>query len=261
MDGNHQMTQKYIFADTEAAATKDDKRFSVARVLPLAVLGLGTIALFALDLDEYLTFKSLHDHRLLLEEFIAAHMALAPLIFAAVYVAVVAFSLPGGALMSIIGGFLFGTILGSALVVLSATFGAVAVFLAAKTALGDALRSRAGPWLEKLEAGFQENAFNYMLVLRLVPLFPFFVVNLVPAFLGVRLRTYAVSTLIGIIPGSFVFASVGAGLGSISASGAEFTPAGILTPEIVVALVGLAVLSLLPVAYKRFRARRATTAE
>ena len=261
MDGNHQMAQKNISAATVAAAKRDDKGFSVTRVLPVVVLGLGTIAFFAVGLDEHLTFKSLHDHRMLLEDYIAAHMTLAPLIFIALYAVVVAFSLPGGALMSISGGFLFGTILGTAFVVFAATFGAVAVFVAAKTALGDALRRRAGPWLKKLEAGFQENAFHYMLVLRLVPLFPFFVVNLVPAFLGVRLRTYAVSTFFGIIPGSFVFASVGAGLGSIFASGAEFTPAGILTPEIITALVGLAALSLLPVAYKRFRARRAATGE
>ena len=128
----------------------------------------------------------------------------------------------------------------------------------AKTALGDALRDRAGPWLKKLEAGFHENALSYLLVLRLIPLFPFFVVNLVPAFLGVRLRTYVIGTVVGIIPGSFVFASVGAGLGSLfdMTMGNELELSGILTPEIVTALVGLALLSLLPVAYKKYKARQ-----
>ena len=106
-----------------------------------------------------------------------------------------------------------------------------------------------------MESGFRENALNYLLVLRLIPLFPFFVVNLVPAFLGVSLRIYVLGTLVGIIPGSFVYATVGAGLGSIFDSGEEFSLKGILTPEIVTALVGLAILAIVPVIYKKFRAR------
>lgn len=240
------------------AATADGPaRFSMKRWLPLAVLGLGAIAFFASGLDGYITFKSLHENRMVLEGFIADHMVLAPVVFIMVYAAVTAFSLPGGAVMTIAGGFLFGTAFGTAFVVLSATLGAVTVFLAAKSALGEQLRAKAGPWLQKFETGFQKNAFNYLLVLRLIPLFPFFVVNLVPAFLGVRLRTYAAATFIGIIPGTYVYASVGTGLGSIFASGGEFSLAGILTPAVVIALVGLAVLSFLPAAYKTIRARRA----
>ena len=113
-----------------------------------------------------------------------------------------------------------------------------------------------GPWLGRLESGFQRNAFNYLLVLRLIPLFPFFVVNLVPAFLGVRLATYVAATFIGIIPATFVFSSVGAGLDSLFDSGREFSAAGILTPEIILALAGLAVLALLPVAYRKYKSRR-----
>ncbi len=141
--------------------------------------------------------------------------------------------------------------------VLGATPGAAALSLVAKTSFGDARRAKAGPWLKKMEAGFQDDAFSYMLVLRLVPLFPFFVVNLVPALLGGRLRTYVVATFVGIIPGAFVFASVGAGLGSVFDSMEEFSPASALTPEVITALVGLAVLSLIPVAYKKLKARRA----
>jgi hypothetical protein len=107
-----------------------------------------------------------------------------------------------------------------------------------------------------MEDGFRDDALNYLLVLRLIPLFPFWIVNLVPAFLGVPQRTYVLGTLIGIIPGSFVFASVGAGLGSVLDSGQEFSPSSVLTPQIVIALVGLAVLALLPVAYRKWRARR-----
>lgn len=107
-----------------------------------------------------------------------------------------------------------------------------------------------------MESGFRENAFSYLLVLRLIPIFPFFVVNLVPAFLGVGLRTYVVATFLGIIPGSYVYALVGAGLGSVFEQGGDVTLGGVFTPEVIGALVGLSLLSLLPVAYKRWRGRR-----
>ena len=153
------------------------------------------------------------------------------------------------------GGFLFSFLIRTIYVVAAATLGATGIFLAARSALGPSLRSRAGPWLRGMEEGFNENALSYLLVLRLVPLFPFFVVNLVPAFLGVGLRTFVIGTFIGIIPGTFVFTSVGAGLGSIFDSGDSFSPSAALTPEAIAALIGLAVLSLVPVLYKRIKAR------
>jgi len=159
--------------------------------------------------------------------------------------------------LTITGGFLFGSIVATVLVVVAATLGATLVFLIARSALGDPLRARAGPFLQRMEAGFQEDAFNYLLVLRLIPIFPFWIVNLVPAFLGVPLRTYVLGTSIGIIPGSFVFASVGAGLGSVLDSGQAFSPASVLTPQVVIALVGLALLALLPVAYRKWKGRGA----
>ena len=110
--------------------------------------------------------------------------------------------------------------------------------------------------MQKCEAGFQENALSYLLFLRLVPLFPFFVVNLVPAFLGVSVRTYVIATFFGIIPGTMVFSLAGGGLGSALDAGGEFRVSAALTPEIVAALVGLAVLALSPVVYKRVRARK-----
>ena len=155
--------------------------------------------------------------------------------------------------MTIAGGFLFGQTLGTVYVVFAATVGATILFIAAKTAFGDLLRARAGPFLQRMETGFRENALSYLLVLRLIPAFPFFIVNLVPAFLGVPVGIYIVATFIGIIPGTFVYALVGAGLGSIFDSGEDFTAASILTTEIIAALAGLAILALLPVAYKRWR--------
>ena len=166
---------------------------------------------------------------------------------------VVALSVPGGALMTLAGGFLFGAFWGTALVVIAATAGATVVFLIARYVLGDVMRRKAGPFLQRMEAGFQENALSYLLVLRLVPAFPFWTVNLAPALLGVRLPVYVLATAVGIVPGTFVFASFGAGLGAIFDAGGEVSLRGVLTPEIVAGLVGLAVLALLPVAVKRLK--------
>ena len=243
-------------SDAPSIETEKDGS-SVQKFIPLGVLAAGIAAFFAFGLDQYVSFEALREHRDVLANFVATNPLVAPLAFMAIYAVVVAFSLPGGAVMTMAGGFLFGTVLGTAWVVLSATLGATILFVIAKTSLGDLLRRKAGPWLKKMENGFKENPLSYLLVLRLIPLFPFFVVNLVPAFLGVRLRTYVIGTLLGIIPGSFVFATVGAGFGSIFDANEAFTATGILTPEIVTALVGLSVLSLLPVAYKKIKARPA----
>jgi len=222
----------------------------------LGALAIAAGLIFWFDLDRYLTFTALRENRGLLVDFVEQRMLLAVLTYLAVYALATAVSLPGGALLSIAGGFLFGPWLGTLWIVIAATIGATAIFLIARTALGDPLRHRAGPALARMEAGFDENAFSYLLTLRLIPLFPFFLVNLVPAFLGVTWRTYVVATLIGVIPGAFVFASSGVGLGSVFDSAQVFSVQSVITPEILVALTGLGLLSLLPVVYKRFRARR-----
>jgi uncharacterized membrane protein YdjX (TVP38/TMEM64 family) len=239
----------------ESGTRPPEARISLRRVWPLLVLALAIVAVFALGLDRYLTFGALREHREVLTALVARNTLLAALAFVVVYALAVALSVPGGAILTIAGGFMFGSILATVLVVFAATLGATFVFLIAKTALGDPLRTRAGPFLKRMEAGFQEDALNYLLVLRLIPIFPFWIINLVPAFLGVPLRTYVLGTFIGIIPGSFVFASVGAGIGSVLDSGREFSPTSVLTPQIVIALVGLALLALLPVVYRKLKAR------
>ncbi len=235
--------------------------FSIRRLLPLLLLALALIVALVLGLPDYVSLEALRENRVWLMAQVGEHRAGALALYALVYIAVAALSLPGAAILTMTAGFLFGQALGTLAAVLAAAAGATAVFLIAKTSLGDALRARAGPWLARMADGFKENAFSYLLVLRLIPLFPFFVVNLVPAFLGVPLRSYAAATLIGMIPGAFVYASVGAGLGRFFEAGREVSLDAVLTPEIVTALVGLAVLALLPIAYKklagaRVRARR-----
>lgn len=234
--------------------TKKKKQFSLKRLVPLILLVLGLILFFALGLDRYLTFASLRNNRGLLLAWVDRYGIYAVVTYILAYTAVAAFSLPGGAVMSITGGFLFGIVWGSVYIIIGATAGATVLFIVAKTSVGDYFRLKAGPWMRRMEEGFGENALSYLLVLRLVPLFPFFVVNLVPAFLGVSLFTYVVGTFFGIIPGVIVYASVGAGLGSIFDSGKEFTLSGIVTPQILTALIGLAILALIPVVYKKIKA-------
>lgn len=226
------------------------------RLAPLAALAALVALVFALGLDRYLTFESLSANRALLLGWVAEYGAVAALAYIAVYAAVVAMSLPGAVFMTLAGGFMFGAALGTAYTVVGATTGATAIFLVARTALGDALRSRAGPWLTRLEAGFRDNALSYLLVLRLIPLFPFWLINLVPAVLGVPLGIFVLGTAAGIVPGTFVFCLAGAGLGSVFDSGEAFSVGAVLTPTMIAALAGLAILALVPVVYKRVKARR-----
>ena len=244
-----------VTASPEQDAAKQGRSGPVKRFAPVAVLAAGFAAFFVFGLDQYLSLDALRTHRAELQSFVADHAVLAALVFAAVYTASTALSFPGATALTVAGGFLFGALAGTVYVVGAATLGATIVFMVARSAVGDALRRRAGPWLAKMEAGFQENAFNYLLVLRLVPLFPFFVVNLVPAFLDVRLRTYVAATLVGIIPGSFVFISVGSGLGSVLDMPGELSLGNVLTADVVAALLGLSALSLLPVIYRRMKSR------
>ena len=161
--------------------------------------------------------------------------------------------------------------------IIAATLGAIVVFLVAQSALGEPLAARVGPWLSRLRQGFQENAFNYLLFLRLVPIFPFWLVNLAPALLGVPIKTYVLATVIGIIPGTFAFAIAGKGLDSVIAaqqaahqsclakmgSDAEklcpyvLEPGALLTPGLLAGLVALGVVALIPIAVKRFKRKAA----
>jgi uncharacterized membrane protein YdjX (TVP38/TMEM64 family) len=234
------------------------KPFSWRRLIPVLVFVVGLVAFFALGLERYLSIDALRQHRSVLLAWVETSGLLAALVFMVVYIITVAFSLPGATILTIAGGFLFGSVWGTVLVIISATLGATVLFSIAKTALGDILRAKARAWLPRLEAGFRKHALSYLLVLRLVPIFPFFIINLVPAFLGVPLSTFILGTFLGIIPGTFVYATVGAGLGSVFDAGGTFSLRGVLTPQIVTALVGLAVLAMIPVVYKKLTAQRGT---
>jgi uncharacterized membrane protein YdjX (TVP38/TMEM64 family) len=234
-------------------------RFSVWRVVPVTLMLIGAIAFFALDLDRYLSFEEFSRRRDALLWWRDGHQALAVLIFMSLYVLAVAFSVPGAIWLTIIGGFLFGVVAGTAYAVVAATLGACAVFLAARYLVGDVLRAKAGPAIRKMEAGFREHALSYLLVLRLIPIVPFWLVNLVPALVGVPLRTFFVGTALGIIPGSLVYTSVGSGFGMVIDQGGTPDLGIIFEPEILTPILGLALLALSPVLYRRLKQRRSAT--
>jgi uncharacterized membrane protein YdjX (TVP38/TMEM64 family) len=226
-------------------------------VLVFAVIAgaLGTI--LALGLDSYLTLDELAENRAWLLDQVANNAVLFVVAFVAIYAAAVALSVPGAAVLTITSGFLFGTVLGALYAVIGATLGAIGIFVFVKAGLGDALAARAGSAVDRLRAGFRDNALGYLLFLRLLPVFPFFVVNLAAALLDVPLRTFALATLIGIVPGSLVYASIGNGLGVVIDDQMEADLGVIFTPAVFLPLAGLALLSLAPVVYKAVKRRRA----
>ncbi len=165
--------------------------------------------------------------------------------------------MPGAVWLTLLGGFLFGIVAGSVIVILSATLGAALIFLAARGMLSGLLRHRAGGWVARLERGFRQGEVSFLLILRLVPAVPFFIANLVPAFLGARFRTFLWTTLVGIAPATVVFVSVGAGLGEQLDRGQKPDLGVIFEPHILGPLLGLAALAALPLVLKRLGAARA----
>jgi pyruvate/2-oxoglutarate dehydrogenase complex dihydrolipoamide dehydrogenase (E3) component/uncharacterized membrane protein YdjX (TVP38/TMEM64 family) len=223
------------------------------RAIPILVLIAGLVAYFAFGLDEYITLESLKDNRVALQEWVDAYGFSAGLAYMAVYAVAIALSIPGGLVLTVAGGFLFGPYWATLYVVIGATVGATIVFLAARYALADFLRRKAGTAMAKMEAGFNEQPLSYLLLLRLIPLFPFWLVNIVPAFLGVSLPIYVIATFLGIIPATFVFALVGDGIGAVLDKGQDLDPGIIFEPRFLWPIVGLIVLVLIPVIYKKIK--------
>lgn len=228
------------------------------RLLPVAIL-LGGLAVFLLlGLERYFSYDLLYRHQATLTKWVAKHAFMSAAAFVLVYTIVVAFSLPIAIVVTPVAGFLFGTWMGAGLSVIGATLGSIAVFLAARTAFRDLFRARAGAALARLEAGFRRDDFSYLLFLRLVPIFPFWLINIVPALLGMRLDRYVLATMIGIVPAAIIYASVGAGLGTVIERGERPNLGIIFEWQILLPLLGLAALALLPVLYARLRKPNAT---
>lgn len=251
---------------------------ALGRWLPLIVIVAVAGLAFAMGWHKYLSFKTIGLNYDALKAFISQNLVGALALYILAYVAVVALSLPGALIMTLAGGLLFGWQIGAPATVVGATLGATVLFLVARSSFGEALAERAGASIQGLKAGFQENALSYMLFLRLVPVFPFVVVNLAAAVLGVPLRTYVLGTFLGIIPGTTAYSVAGAGLGSVieaqnagyqaclakaGATAATACPytidtSALITRELVLAFVLLGLVALIPVALKKWKERNAT---
>jgi uncharacterized membrane protein YdjX (TVP38/TMEM64 family) len=239
------------------------------RLLPLLVIAVVAVAVFAMGWHRQLSLEALVRHRAEIDLFVGAHPVEALSLFAATYVGAVALSLPGAVFLTVAGGLIFGTLAGGAVAIAAATLGATLVFLVARSAIGGWLVRRAGAGASSLADGFRRDAFHYLLFLRLVPVFPFWIVNLVAALCGVRLASFVIATALGIVPGTLAFAFLGAGLDSAVAvkvaglrtclaagSGdcrIDFDVADIMTPELVAAFVVLGIVALIPVVVRRLK--------
>jgi len=230
----------------------------VLRRLPLIVIAAVAL-LGAFFLRDYLTFEALAQNREALIAFRDANYLLTIVMFLAAYVVIVAFSLPGATIATLTGGFLFATFPGALFNVMGATIGAMAIFLAARWGFGESLGKRidgSDGTVKKIKDGIDENQWSMLFLIRLIPAVPFFLANLIPAFLDVPLYRFVVSTFIGIIPGTVVYTSVGAGLGEVFARGDTPNLGIIFEPQILLPIIGLCLLAALPIILKAIRGKK-----
>lgn len=220
---------------------------ALKRAWPLLVIATVLACAYAFGVRQELSWSAFAAHEAVLRAFVGAHPLQAAAAYVAVYVVSVAVSIPGSVWLTITGGFLFGTLIGGTLAVLAAGCGAILLFLAARSATGDLFAKRAGFLLDRVRPGLERDGFSYLLALRLLPIVPFWLNNLAPALVGMKLAPYAGATFLGIAPATFVFASVGAGIGDVIRSGATPDLRILFSPGVLLPLLGLALISLVPV--------------
>ena len=242
--------QKLNYDAQKIGTSSDYRDFKIVRSWPFAVILIVAATYFASGLDQYLTFDHLRANYEYILHWSSENQIRAIVFFIIGYTVVVAFSIPGATLMTLLGGFLFGTVTGTIAVVIGGTLGAIVIFLIARYMFTDFFRSKVGTLGKRIETRFRGHSLSFLLFLRLIPVFPFWLVNIVPAFLGISLRVYVFGTALGIIPGSVVYCSVGNGLGIVFESGGEPDFNLIFRPDILASLIGLAILTLVPVVYR-----------
>lgn len=223
------------------------------RLLPVAIICLGIACFYFFGIYQYFSLDTLRTYHKHLKMFVEMHPILLPVLFCLAYIVLTALSVPGAIFLTLLGGYLFPQPFSTIYVVFSATCGATLIFLAARTALRDFLKRKAGPFLQKMEKAFKENAASYLLFLRFVPLFPFWLVNIAPAFFDVPLTTFVWTTLVGIVPAVFVFTLAGAGLDKILESNEPFSINTFFNTEIKLALILLGITALVPIVVKKFK--------
>lgn len=234
---------------TDMSIPKRARGSIAGKIVIAAVIAVGIGAFFYFDLGQFLSLDALKRNRDRLLAFTESNYAASVAIFILTYIAVTGLSLPGAVILTLAGGFVFGGVFGTFFVNLGATTGATLAFLAARYLLRDWVEQKFGTWVEPVQQGFAKNAFSYLLTLRLIPLFPFFAVNLVSGLTRVSVGTYVAATAIGIIPGSFVYAYAGRQLGTINSL------KEIASPNVIGAFVLLGLLALMPMLYKWFSAK------
>jgi uncharacterized membrane protein YdjX (TVP38/TMEM64 family) len=251
------MSEAETLLNEPARAAETKGKSGLYRLLPFAIVLAGLALSYAFGLQDYLSLTYLGESRAALKAYVAANFVLSAAIFMAIYIAAVAFSLPAATILTVFGGFLFGWLAGGLMVVLAATIGACILFLAARSAFGGFLRDKVGGRAAALAEGFKKDAFSYLLVLRLAPVFPFFFVNIAPALFDVTLRTFAAATFLGIIPGTFAYAFLGQGVDSVldaaQKSGTQASIGDLVTPQITLAFAGLACVAAIPIIIKKLR--------
>lgn len=228
----------------------------IKRFVPLMVLIVVVIAVFASGVGRYLNLEALQTHEAALRGLVDDNLVLALLAFITVYALATAVSFPGAVVLTLAGGYLFGTWAGGAATVIGATIGAIMVFYVVQTSLGAALRAKAeadGGTLKKVIDGVGQGAFGYILTLRLIPLAPFWLVNVAAALAHVPLRAYALATFIGIMPATFIYSGIGSGIGALVARGETPDLGVIFEPRVLLPLVALGLLSLVTTLYQRRR--------
>ncbi len=251
---------------------KENPTPSLSRYLPLAtILGIF-ILIYVMGWHRYFSFETLIQHKETLTSFVMTNLWTALFLYILLYAAVTALSLPVATFLTLAGGFLFGGFAGGIATVIGATIGALIIFKIAQSSFGDSLASKAGSMVEKMRDGFKEDAMSYMLFLRLVPIFPFWLVNIAPALLSVKTSTYAIGTILGIIPGTMAFSYAAASLSSIidaqaekynqciaqfgeasNKCGVSLDTSALVTKELIIAFALLGILALIPVLFKKMK--------
>lgn len=254
VDTTMQMTEQTAKNTEPTKSTPAWKRFAPLAVV-LGGLGFG----YAMGWQQYFTLEFLSEQRTALSAYVEANYALSLIGFGVLYALAVAFSFPAASILTIFAGFLFGWFVGGVTVAFAATVGAAALFLAARSAFGDFLKEKVGGRVKSLADGFERDAFSYLLVLRLAPVFPFFVMNIAPALFNVPLRTYVAATFLGILPGTFAYSYLGQGVESVliaaQEAGTQPSVGDLVTTEITLAFAALAFVAVLPTIIKKLRNR------
>ena len=229
-----------------------------ARLIPLLVVAAGLFLIFATGLNRYLSLDVLEEKRMWLLAISRAHPVEAVVVYMVAYMVMVAFSVPGAMIMTMAGGFLFGPLLGTASAVVGMTIGAIIMFLAARSALGEVIRrrARAGGLIDRIQLGVRANAFTYLLVLRLIPAVPFWLCNIASGFVPMPMKTYVAATVLGIIPSTLIYSSIGSGLGHVFEQGGKPDMSMVTDPQVLAPLIGLAVLSVAPLVYHAWKLHR-----